>query len=105
MEYTDAPSMPMKTHTVNSMIPWSCSDSGMPEFSPQKSSVNLSQLKPTNAMSTMKARMGTSLAIVVIKFIAAACLMPRVSAKKIPHVKSDTEMAITHVLSGSKNGM
>ena len=44
-------------------------------------------------MSTTKARMGTILAIVVMRFMKAACLMPRASTAKIPHDKRETAMA------------
>ena len=96
LEYTDAPSMPMNTHTVYSMMPLSCSPNGRLE--PQKSRVKRSQEKPRNATSTMKATMGTSLATVVTAFITAACRRPRVSPKKMSQLNAETDTASTHRL-------
>ena len=83
----------MKTHTVKSMIPWTCSKTLASEARPQKSNVNLSQLNPRKAMSTTKAKIGTILAIVVMRFMNAACLIPRARTAKMPQDRRETAMA------------
>jgi hypothetical protein len=73
--------MPMKTHTVTSImfLTWSMVPP-RPASAPQKSVVNAPALKPTAAMA-MNVRMGTTLATVTTTFTNAAFWTPlRVSA-------------------------
>ena len=95
-EYTDAPSIPINAHTVNSMMPCTCSITDKPLDSPQKSMVNVSMLNPKNATNTTNARIGTNFATVVIAFMILACLIPLVSTPKIIHVNADTASACAH---------
>ncbi|MNQ97126.1 hypothetical protein D3C85_1127580 [compost metagenome] len=89
-----APSMPMNTHTVTSIIlrTWSITLPRSGFFRPQMSAVKMSSLKANNAIN-MNSSSGTILATVVTRLMNAASFIPR-STRKCT-AQSSTEAPIT----------
>ena len=95
-EYTLAPSMPINTNTVTSIMlrTWSITLPRLGVSWPQKSVVKISALNATPA-NTINITMGTIFATVVSWLIKAASLMPRMTRKCTPHSSSEAQpMAI-----------
>lgn len=94
--------MPMKTHTVTSIMFLTCSRVFPSSASvPQKSAVNSPPLKPTAAM---KVRIGTILATVTTLFAAAAVCTPRRVSVCTIHSSTEAPTMAGTVDSPSKAG-
>lgn len=104
-EYTLAPSMPMNTNTVTSIMLRTCSSTppncGL--LRPQMSRVKMSRSKARPTM-TMNSRIGTSLATVVIRLISAASLMPRSTRACTHHSNPEAQAMASGVLPWPKTG-
>lgn len=98
-EYTLAPSIPMNTNTVTSIMcrTWSITLPRSGLIAPQISRVNTSALKAT-AARTMNINSGTTLATVVTRLMNAASLMPRNTRKCTAHNSNDAQPMATGVL-------
>ncbi len=98
-ENTLAPSIPMNTHTVTSIMLRTCCitlpSSGLPR--PQKSAVNTSRRKAT-AVITMNRSNGTILAMVVTRLTNAASRIPRKMRKCTPQSTSEAPITAGRVL-------
>ena len=98
-EYTLAPSIPMNTNTVTSIMlrTWSITlpRSGVPL--PHRSRVKMSALKATAAI-TINMTIGTIFAIVVNWLMKAASLIPRSTKKCTPHSNNEAQPMATGVL-------
>ncbi|CNV01046.1 Uncharacterised protein [Salmonella enterica subsp. enterica serovar Bovismorbificans] len=75
-ETTTAPSTPINTHSVISMVFLTCSHTGIPSSTPVKSSVKVSSLNIMIA-STINAPSGNSFARVATRLMLAAVCTPR----------------------------
>ena len=93
-ETTLAPSMPMNTQSVTSMVlfTWVITEPRPVVFNPLKSSVKTLSLKATATMA-MNRTMGATLATVVIRLTIAAWRTPDSTSQWISH--SITEAAVT----------
>ena len=104
-EYTLAPSIPINTHTVTNimLLTWFVTLPRLGFVVPQKSLVKISALnaRPTN---TIKVNNGTTLAIVVIKLINAASLIPRSTKKWVSHNKIEAQRMAGSVLPSPNTG-
>ncbi|MNP41560.1 hypothetical protein D3C76_1352680 [compost metagenome] len=87
-ETTTAPSTPIKTHRVMSMVFFTCSQTGTPSATPVKSRLNTSRRNAINA-STINSPSGTSFARVATRLMLAAVCTPRSTRKWTNH--SSTE--------------
>lgn len=100
-----APSMPMNTHTVTSIMlrTWfiTLPSSGVPTA--QMSAVKMSSLKANRQISA-NSTSGTTLATVVIRLMNAASLMPRSTRKCTAHKRIDAPMMAAGVLPSPKIG-
>ncbi|MNP10680.1 hypothetical protein D3C76_1028370 [compost metagenome] len=94
-----APSMPINTQTVTSIIlrTWSMTVPSSLLPAPQKSAVNTSALKAIAAM-TMNNASGTILAIVVSVLINAASRIPRSTRKCSAHNSTEAQVIAGRVL-------
>ncbi|MCY1432331.1 hypothetical protein D9M71_483240 [compost metagenome] len=104
-EYTLAPSMPMNTNTVTSIMLRTCS-STLPNcglLKPQISRVKISARK-ANAAITTKISKGTTLATVVTWLMKAASLMPRSTRKCTDHSSSEAQPMAMGVLPSPNTG-
>ena len=104
-EYTLAPSMPINTKTVTSIMlrTWSITLPRLGVCVPQKSRVKISALKAT-AVSTINITIGTILATVVNWLINAASLIPRSTRKCTPHSSNDAQPMAIGVLPWPNTG-
>ncbi|MDT4871486.1 hypothetical protein FQZ97_1066170 [compost metagenome] len=100
-----APSMPMNTHTVTSIIlrTWSITVPRSLLPAPQKSAVNTSILKATAAI-TMNRASGTILAMVVRVLMKAASLIPRSTRKCRHQSNAEAQMIAGRVLPSPNSG-
>ena len=100
-----APSMPMNTHTVTSIMlrTWSITLPRSGEPSPQMSAVKMSSLKANRQISANSAS-GTTLATVVTRLMNAASLMPRSTRKCTAHSRTEAPITAAGVLPSPKIG-
>ena len=104
-EHTLAPSTPMNTHTVTSIMlrTWSVTLPSAGLAWPQMSCVNTSVRNASPTSSTNSAS-GTSLATVVTWLMKAASRMPRSTRKCMPHSMTDALATATGVLPSPNTG-
>ena len=102
-EYTLAPSMPMKTHTVTSIVLLTWSSTEPSWASPQKSSLKVSIWKAI-ATSAMNSSSGSSLASVTTALSTVAPRMPRSTSAWMTHNTTDAPNTAAGVLPSPKAG-
>lgn len=96
-ETTTAPSTPINTHRVISMVSLTCSHTGLPKAMPLKSSVNTSILKAI-AARTANIPSGSSLARVAARLMLAAVCTPRNTSACTIHSRADSAISACQVL-------
>ena len=94
-----APSMPINTQTVTSIMlrTWFITLPRSGFFTPQMSAVKMSSLNANNAISTNSSS-GTTLATVVTRLMNAASLIPRSTRKCTAHNSTDAPITAAGVL-------
>ncbi|MCY1366972.1 hypothetical protein D9M69_538840 [compost metagenome] len=100
-----APSMPMNTQTVTSIMlrTWFITLPSSMFFEPQMSAVKMSSLK-ANRQMRMNRNSGTTLAMVVTRLMKAASLIPRSTRKCTAQRTIDAPMIAARVLPSPKIG-
>ena len=102
-EYTLAPSMPMKTHTVTSIVLRTWSSSEPSAGAPQNSNVKVFTWKAI-ATSIMKSSNGTTLASVATALSITAPWIPRSTSACTTHNTTDAPATAATVLPSPKTG-